>query len=284
MSTLEESIIEEFEPDTTEEYEVDIEGKEQPEDDGEEIITIGEPQELTEEQIADLEEEKLPKIKEFRKAFKETSKKNRELEAKIKELEAPHQADQQPRYLAKPTLEGCEYDAEAYEAELLHWAAMQRRLQDDVISNQLKKESEEREWQGRVSKYEHDKSKLKVSDFDSAEDAVLEMLSIPQQSLILKYCKDPARMVFAIGNAKEKAKELGKIQDPIQFALALQDIERDMKVTKRQSIEPEKRLNFGTGTVKHGAKNTAHLEKLMEKAIETGDFTDVARYKKQMAG
>jgi hypothetical protein len=255
----------------------------------EDVITIGEPEEgtieLTSEQIAELDVEKLPKIKEFRKAFKETARKNKELEARIKELEAPvsHPGTQTILDI-KPTLESCDYDAELYEAQLLAYADIQHNKKERDRQLQLDQAKSKQEWDARMSVYNASKQALKVQDFAEHEAEVIDVLSVPQQGLIVTYCKQPAAVVYALGKHPDKLKELGLISDPIAFTLALKDIENEVRVTRKVATQPERTLtSTGAGSASGMRSSDAKLEKLREQAAISGDFTEVARYKRQLA-
>jgi len=291
MSTLEESIVDELLPDVEEEEEVDPETPETPEttetqedEDGDIEITIGEPEPLTAAQIADLSEEKLPKIKEFRKALRDTSRKNKELEARIKELEAPieHAGSQSFRKEEIiPTLEACGYDEDMFREQLLAYSDIQHNKKAAALKQEIENEKNQQEWAVRYEKYKDERSKLKVQDYEDVEQDVIDKLTIPQQELILRYGKKPAEIVYALGKTPAKLDELSAIRDPIEFALKLKEVELQINVKKVQT-KPESTVITSSSAGTSGAGN-AHLEKLREKAQETGDYTAVVAYKRQLA-
>lgn len=253
----------------------DVADNEEAED--QEIITIGEPDEAL---LAADPEEDLPKIKQWRKEFKETARRNRELEAELQALKAPIQhAGNQSVPLAKPTLEDCDYDVDLFEASLISWSEVERQKQSQQIEMQRQQEQQQAEWAGRVNTYEQAKTTLKVPDFDESEEEVIKNLNVNQQGLILKYAKESAKIIYALGKAPEKLKELSTISDPIAFALALSDIEREIRVTRKSNIKPESRIESGGIAA---VNSDARLEKLRDKARVTGDFTEVIKYKKAM--
>ena len=275
-----------LEDDYIEEVELeDIELTEEPEElEPEEVdITIGEPEPLTAEQLAELEEEKLPKIKEFRKAFKETARRNKELEARIRELETPieHEGSQSVPD-EKPTLEGCDYDTQAFEAQFMTWASIQQQKQISQVRQAIEAEKQKASWDERIKHYEEAKAVLKVPDFIDSEDEVVNNLSIAQQGLILEYTKEPAKVIYALGRSSAKLNELKNIQNPIAFALAIADIEKEIKVSKRISTPPpEKRVGLGGGI--GSVTSNAMLDRLREEAARTGDYTRVVEFKKRMS-
>jgi hypothetical protein len=244
-----------------------------------EIITIGEP---TEEVIASIEEEEREEIpiKKWRQEFKEVARKNRDLEAQLQALKAPIQHEgTQAAHAEKPTLEGCDYDIDLFEASLINWNEIERKKHAQQIEQQRQQEQQQAEWSARLNGYNQAKATLKVPDFDDSEEEVTKHLTVNQQGLVLKYAKESHKIIYALGKAPEKLKELAGINDPIAFALALADIEREIRVTKRSNIKPESRVE-SSGVVLSGSD--AKLEKLLDKAMESGNYTEYVRYKEQL--
>jgi hypothetical protein len=249
------------------------------EQDETEIITIGEP---TEEVIASIEEEEREEIpiKKWRQEFKEVSRKNRDLEAQLQALKAPIQHEgTQSLHSEKPTLEGCDYDIDLFEASLINWNEIERKKHAQQIEQQRQQEQQQAEWNARLNGYNQAKATLKVPDFDDSEEEVTKHLTVNQQGLVLKYAKESHKIIYALGKSPEKLKELAGINDPIAFALALADIEREIRVTKRSNIKPETRVE-SSGVVLSGSE--AKLDKLLDKAMESGNYTEYVRYKEQL--
>lgn len=246
-----------------------LEGEESTEDDGEDVITIGEdtpPQEQEEKQEA-------PEwVKELRKAHRETQKENKELR---KRLEAKQGGDQPTnKKLKKPTLEECDYDSDLYDQKLEEFYKAKRKEDEQV-------ESAQKAWEQKLNSYSEKKKSLKVRDFDDAEYIVQDTLNETQQGIILQGAENPAIVVYALGKNEKKAKELAQIEDPIKFAFEVAKLETQMKVTRRRpSTEPEKTITGGSGKIAGGADK--QLDKLREQARKTGDFSKVVAYKNKL--
>lgn len=216
-------------------------------------------------------------VKDLRRANREKDRRIRELEQKLN-ASAPQQ-EQAVTVGAKPTLEGCDYDAEKFEAELESWHARKRE------ADQIKAKKDEAEraakdaWTARVQTYEKAKAALKVQDFQDAEDALSDALSVVQQGVILSGAEKPELLVYALGKAPAKLKELASITDPVKFAFAVAKLETQLKVQPRkQAPAPERRV---TGSVPVGGPDKT-LERLEAEADKTGDRTKVAAYKRQL--
>jgi len=257
------------EPNTVEDIEGEQEGDDEQED--EIVVSIGD--------VSPKEEERRPAakwIKEVRKTNRELTRKNRELEA---QLNATRTEPNPVKVVAKPTLDGCDYDSERYEAELSSWYEQKR--QADLLEAQAKEfEAQQiRKYQERLAAYGKSKAELRVRDYEDAEETVLQHLDIPQQNVIVKGAENAALVVYALGRNPKKAKELAEIKDPVKFAFAVAKLEKDMKVTNRKSAPPPERVVTGTGRVSGAVDST--LERLREEAARTGNMTKVIQYKRQ---
>lgn len=215
-------------------------------------------------------------VKELRKGKREDAKRIKELEERLAER------DKKPETLGpKPTLETCDFDGDRFEEELLKWKA-QRDSQDEAEAA-ARKHAEEAEtrWQGKLEHLNEQKRELKAPDYEEAEDFVKETFSIVQQGIMIQGAKNPALLCYALGKSPKKAAELAAITDPIEFAFAVANVEAQLKVgTKGSPPPPEREMRGGRGT--NGAVDKT-LDRLREKAMRTGDYTEVVAYKKKKA-
>jgi hypothetical protein len=246
----------------------------QTEDTGEElVITIKGESPPPEE-----EEKQAPEwVKNLRKSYRELQREKRELEEKLKMVSpAPETNPVDPG--KKPTLEACDYDSDKFENELAGWFERKRQADEALAKQRSKQQAEQESWQKKLEGYNQSKTGLKVADFQDAEEAVLESLSVTQQGIILQGAQNPAVMVYALGKNPKKAKELAEITDPVQFAFAVAKLETQLNVTRKQLPPPEKRIvsNSGSGS------SSVQLERLRDEAARTGDYTKVMAFKKQL--
>jgi len=227
--------------------------------------------------FGDQEEERAPEwVRDLRKSHRRTVQENRELKEKLEALTAP-----KPKLTPKPKLEQFDYDADQYEQALDQWYEAKRQVDAEESEKNRQKEQEQREWQGKLNEYQEKKKTLKVDDYEDSEALVTEILSVPQQSIVVSYSDNPALMIYALGKNTSKARDLSKIQDPIKFAIALKSLEQELKVKKKTPPPPEKTLSSGS-TPKSGGGSDATLERLREEASKTGDFTKVHQYRQRL--
>jgi len=220
---------------------------------------------------------------------KELREEQRRLRRQVREYEARERAAQEQKDIAqgvpvlgaKPKLEDHDYDTTAYESALESWYRQKEAVDEAKRNREQALEEEKRAWEARLEGYTKQKSALKVRDYDDAESAVQETLSVTQQGVILQGAENPALVVYALGKNPKRAKELASIADPVRFAFAVAKLEAQLKITPRSKPPaPEKGIPAGTAPV--SGTTDSQLERLREEAARTGDMTKVIRYKQQL--
>lgn len=244
-------------------------------DEGELQITLGDEPEAEQEQQQ--EQQSAPDwVKELRRANREKDRRIRELENQVKAQQQPEQAIVVGE---KPTMASCDYDEEKYEQELDAWKERKRSAEVAAKEQEQAKKRDIEAFQARLDSYNQAKTKLRVADFEEAEETLVSMFSVTQQGILLNGCDKPAELVYALGKAPAKAKELSSITDPVKFAFALAKLETQLKVTNRPKAPPPERRVTGSVSVTQAADQT--LEKLREEARKTGDMTKLNAYKRE---
>jgi hypothetical protein len=252
-----------------------VEPEKQTEDAGEElVVTIAGESPPPEE-----EEKQAPEwVKNLRKSYRELQREKRELEEKLKMvLPATETNPVDPG--RKPTLEACDYDSDKFENELAGWFERKRQADEAAAKQRSKQQAEQESWQKKLEGYNQSKTGLKVSDFQDAEETVLESLSVTQQGIILQGAQNPAVMVYALGKNPKKAKELAEITDPVKFAFAVAKLETQLSVTSRKALPPPEKRITSNGSLD---TSSVQLDRLRDEAARSGDFTKVIAYKKQL--
>lgn len=239
----------------------------EPEGADEVVVTLGdEPETPPDEDL-----NKAPEwVRDLRKKSREKDRRIRELEAK---LAAPAQVAQAVVVGEKPTLAGCDYDADVFEEQLTKWS--DRKRQADAEQRQREEEAQKagQAFQAKRQSYEAEKAEFraKYPAFDEAEEAVKDALSESQQGLILHAIKNRAALVAALGASPKKLKELAGITDLVLFTASIAVLEKELKVTPRKTPPlPEKQVRASAA----GAMvPNARLEALQAEAQKTGDYT-----------
>lgn len=237
------------------------------------VVTFGEePPPAAEDEQASAPEW----VKELRKTNREDKRRIRELEEQLKAKAA---TETKPVQVGKkPTLEDYDYDAEKFEASLEQWYEQKRQADEQNAKAQAEANAQQQAWEAKLNKYNEDKAKLKVDDFEDAEEFVRGILSTVQQGIIIKGSKNPEVLIYALGRNHAKAKELAAITDPVEYAFAVAQLETKLKVTPRKAPPPERTVS-GSGRGAGAVDST--LERLRAEAEKTGDMNKLLQYKRQ---
>ena len=268
--TLEEEQLELEEVTEDEDVDGDPSGVEEPEEESEDIVvSIG-------EEPPPPEPEPAPEwVRELRKSHRELQKRNRELEAQV------HQTTETNPVVtlgAKPSLENHDYDTDKYEASLADWYERKRSVDDQQAQARQAEQQQADAWQQQLQGYADAKSKLKVRDYDDAEEVAQQTFNVVQQGVMIQGAEDPALVIYALGKNPKKAKELAQIDDPVKFAFAVAKLESQLKISNRKAAtRPESKVS-ATAPIKGAVDST--LERLREEASKSGNMDKVMAYKR----
>ena len=242
------------------------------EDDAEDVIVS-----INGESPPQEEEVRAPEwVRELRKSNREKERKIRELEAKLNS--APTEI--KPVVLgAKPSLEECDYDSDAYEQKLSDWYDRKREADQAEVQATAQRDAEAGAWQAKLDSYAKAKASLKVRDYEESEAFAQDNFTVTQQGIIIQGSDNPALIIYALGKNTKRAKELASITDPVKFAFAVAKLETQLKVTTRKaSTEPERTITNGGGRLSGTIDST--LDRLRAEAVKTGDLSKVMAYKR----
>jgi hypothetical protein len=180
----------------------------------------------------------------------------------------------------KPTLEGCDYDQDKFEAEYEAWQGRKAEAQKAETSVQQQNRAVEEAWQADVRRFEARKAELKVPNAEEAIETAMAGLSQVQQAVIVKAADNPALVFAALGKHPGKLAEIASIQDPLKQAVAVTKLEATLKLTSRRKAPEPEQVERG-GAPRHGTDKA--LERLeAEAARNGGDRTKIAAYKAQL--
>jgi hypothetical protein len=222
------------------------------------------------------EEQAAPEwVRELRREHRELKKRNRELESR-----ASQSTETNPvvNLGPKPNLEALDYDTEKYEQSLADWYERKRLVDDQQAKARRAEEEQQRAWNAKLEGYVEAKTKLKVRDYDDAEEVAQQLFNVVQQGVMIQGAENPALVIYALGKNPKKAKELAAIDDPVKFAFAVAKLESQLKISNRKAAtKPEK--TFSATAPARGAVDST-LERLREEASKTGNMDKVMAYKR----
>lgn len=219
-------------------------------------------------------------LKQLRDQARVLLREKRELEEKLRAKEAP---SPEVPLGAKPKLEDHDYDADKFELALQDWFEKKRQADEKAAKANAEARAKEEAWQAKLNEYGQAKAKLKVPDYEEAEERVQATFDITQQGVMIAGAENPALLVYALGKHLAKAKELAAIKDPVKFAFAVARLETQMKTTPRSRAAPPAPETPMRSTAPSRSASNATLARLEAEADRTGNRTEVQRYKRELA-
>jgi hypothetical protein len=216
----------------------------------------------------------------MRQREKELKAKLAEQERKLKALETPAVDDPGP----EPTLEDCDFNQETYKQRLRDWDKKTERKAAQVQQAAVAQQAIERDQTAKNNEYlsKREAYSKSVPRYLEAEAAVLAALDPERQGLILRYAKNPALLVGALGRMPKALEDLARLPDRGQFIAAVSELETRVKENKKtatQAPPPEKPLR-GSGAPPGTADK--QLERLRAEAARTGDYTKVRQHREKL--
>jgi hypothetical protein len=223
-------------------------------------------------------------VKELRRAYDRSKRKNQELSKKIEQYASKHSNGNNlyPETMdpgPMPTLANSDYDEQKFSDRMTEWH--QAKMIADQAKQKKKAQNEaiQKQFEEKINKFRAQKEQLKVRDFDDVEILVNDHLDDTQRGIIISASDNPAVLMYALGKNPKRLQELANIGDPIKFAFQAAKLEKDLKISKRQpKTAPEKTLS-GTGNAIGAEKNLNHLR---DEAAKSGDMQKVLAYRRKL--
>lgn len=226
------------------------------------------------------EDDRKPAPEWVRKLRTKAREQERELR-ELRKLKEQTEQQKQTQLGPKPTLEGCDYDADLFERQLDAWkerkALADRQEQDRRAAEQKRQEY----FQSKFDAYSTRKAEVagKLKDFEEVEETVKDTFDETQLGVVLAHAKDPALLLYAIGKDEKRLQELAKIKDPVEYIFAVARMETQLRTSSRKpSSAPETRVTGSASTT----SSDKRLDQLYAEAAKTGDLSKVRAYKAKL--
>lgn len=215
-------------------------------------------------------------VRDLRKSNREKDRRIRELEQQVAQAR-PSEAE--IVLGEEPELEDFDFDTAKFKKALIEWNERNAKIKAAAAARQEEEKRAQEAWNQRMQEYSKRKADLAVPDFEDAEVVFEDSLSQVQRGIILNGADKPEVVVYALGKAPAKLKELAKISDPVKFCFAVAKLETQLKVTPRKfAPAPEKKVQGQapvTGSVE------SQLAALEAEAAKTGDRSKVAAFRRE---
>jgi hypothetical protein len=209
----------------------------------------------------------------------EIRRQNREKDKAIRELTAKLQQVEQAGAPKEPKLIDFDFDEDAYKAAMVKWVREQGQAEAKQLKAKEAEQARAREWAQKQAVYESRKKELKVADYANAEDLVMGLFDDAQKAVVMDIFDKPELLVYALGKNPELAEKLAGQKNYAKFIKDMTLLETKLTVKpKTPATKPETRVNGSAPSL----SSQGTLDKLMEQAGKTGDFTPVHQYKQKM--
>jgi hypothetical protein len=246
------------------------------------------PQGLVVTLAEDVEEPPPPPDK-AAKAFAALRKKARDAERERDELKAKLAT---PAVEVAPTLppepdladDDVAFDKDRFKRKWAQWNAKKAEVDAHKAKAETEAAKRNEDWAKEQQRYQKsiEAIKAKVPNYGDAERFVASLLSDNQQVFLIESTEDTAKVVLALSQHPDKARDLAAIKSLPKFTKALVELEKSMTIkdsssTKKPKAPPEKSISSG------GTSATAtNLEALEKEALRTGDMTKVFAEKRRL--
>jgi hypothetical protein len=183
----------------------------------------------------------------------------------------------------KPTLLGCDYDEEKYEAELDAWKERKAASERQTATSREATEEQAQQWASKITKIAEEKIALGKADTDETFETVKAALSESQLATVIATIDEggAAKFIYALGKHPDRLAALAAQTDTIRLIKDVTRLEGQLKMVKqRKVIEPD---TPERGSARLSKVSTdKRLAKLEAEAERTGDRTELIKYKKSL--
>lgn len=232
--------------------EVEAEAAATEESDDVELVIDGQAVSPTADDDVNLPDDAPNWAKELRTKYKETARKAAELEKQLQQAR-PIEADPEIKERPMPELTDpdIDFDTDKLKVALADWTKEQIALERQKATKEQSQKAEQQELDQAVQRYNNDKVKAASSaaDYQQAESAVVEALSIPAQAMIMQLADNAASIVLAAGRNKALLAELKALEsNPIKLAKRIGELNKSVGFAPKvkQPFKPEPQARAAT--------------------------------------
>ncbi|HHR6017793.1 TPA: scaffolding protein [Providencia alcalifaciens] len=215
-------------------------------------------------------------VKHLRNTIKEKDKELREARKQQTHQPVTQQQLTPPPRMPQLSDEGIDYDDAVYSQKVQEWAESNARYQSQKAEQERQQQSLQQAHQQKIASYQERVKSLKVSGYQQAEQSVIEEVPEQIQAMIIHFAEKPEMVVLALGRNAELRQQMANATDPVAVGRLIGSIESKAKIMpkpkNKAAATPE--VKGGTGAVLN------NLDKLKEKARETGDWSQYFAAKK----
>ncbi|NBN70561.1 scaffolding protein [Proteus sp. G2618] len=215
-------------------------------------------------------------VKHLRNTIKEKDKELREARKQQTHQPVTQQQLTPPPRMPQLSDEGIDYDDAVYSQKVQEWAERNARYQSQKAEQERQQQSLQQAHQQKIASYQERVKSLRVSGYQQAEQSVIEEVPEQIQAMIIHFAEKPEMVVLALGRNAELRQQMANATDPVAVGRLIGSIESKAKIMPKPKNKPAAtpEVKGGTGAVLN------NLDKLKEKARETGDWSQYFAAKK----
>jgi hypothetical protein len=183
----------------------------------------------------------------------------------------------------EPDLEDFGYDGVKFAAAVIEYDKKKQELAEQEAQADEPQHRIVQQFQTRQADYAREKAQIRIPDFDKLESRVEAVFSFEQQRTLIMAAKNKAAVVAALGRYPNRLEALAKLENPIDLAIAISELERNIKVKPRtKGVEPEDKMR-GTAPLGQTTREK-EIAKLENKMMAGGDVTEIRKRLKELRG
>lgn len=208
-------------------------------------------------------------VKHLRNTIKEKDRALREATKQQAQQPVIQQPITQPPRMPQLSDDGIDYDESIYSAKVNEWAESNAKYQNQKVEQDRQQQSLIQAHEQKLKGYQERVKSLKVANYQQAEQSVMEEVPQQIQAMIIHWAEKPEMVVLALGRNPELRQQMANATDPVAIGRLIGSIESKAKIMPKPktNASPTPDVKGGNGAVLN------NLEKLKEKARETGDWS-----------
>lgn len=206
----------------------------------------------------------------------------KEKERELKELRRQPATQQQvtpPQPPRMPQLsdDGIDYDESVFQQRMQEWSTEATKFQSYQAEQQRQHQDLQQRHQLKIQQYLERSKALKVHNYQQAEQLVIDDVPESIQGAIIHYAEKPELVVLALGRNAALRKQVAEATNPVELGRLIGTIE-----SKAKTMPKAKTTSATIPEVKgNGGAAINNIDKLREKAQETGDYSALIAAKRK---
>lgn len=216
-------------------------------------------------------------VKHLRGTIKEKERELKELRRQSQQPTQQQAVIQQPPRMPKLEDDDIGFDESVYQERMNKWVEDNSKYQEQERNRTRQDRELQERHQQKLASYQERVKALKVPNYKDAEQAVIDDVPVNIQAMIIHSAEKPEMVVLALGRNAELRRQMAEATDPVAIGRLIGTIE------SKARIMPKAKNKTSTVPEVKGGNGAAlnNLDKLLEKARSTGDYSEYRAAKRK---